>query len=463
VVVPASVCRAGVRAAVALVVVVATACVCVASAQAWSTTMQIAFQANTGFLWNWTINDPGSRTPYGMAADASPSEGPVSAGGAQHEIAFQANTGNLWTVGPGGHGATPYGIAAGTSPSLSDTGIAFQAQGTYSFLWVVGAGGSGGDGNELQVMAPGTSPSLAGAEIAYVGTDNQVWVGEDRFASTGFYTDSSPAINATGDIAMQDSGGDLWTGNANTLHDTGLAISNSSGPSINDNGDVAFDGSNGDLWVMCCGGDGDTGAEMMPGTDPSIDDQDDVAFQGSNGDLWIWIAPASGVASGAHDLGLGVMAGTSPSISLDPGLIGAARPRTSRIAGAGNNRLHGGPRNDLIYGGRGNDRVSGARGNDQLYGGPGNDQLYGGAGNDRIYGGPGNDRTVDLGGATTVFPGSGANWVDVADRHSDDRVACAPGSTNHIVADRHDRIAFTCRGKRSTIRYVPGRQSRRAH
>jgi hypothetical protein len=35
-------------------------------------------------------------------------------------------------------------------------------------------------------------------------------------------------------------------------------------------------------------------------------------------------------------------------------------------------------------------------------------------------------------------------------------------STNHIVGDRHDRIACTCRGKQSTIRYIHGRQSPRA-
>src|SRR6185312_3390131 len=119
-------------------------------------------------------------------------------------------------------------------------------------------------------------------------------------------------------------------------------------PSINDNNDVAYQGSNGDLWVICCGGGGDTGAKMMPGTSPSIDDQDDIAFQGSNGNLWIWIAPAAGVASGAHDLGLGMKAGTSPSISRDPGLVGGARPQTSQIGGPGSNRLNGGRGNDLI-------------------------------------------------------------------------------------------------------------------
>jgi hypothetical protein len=59
-----------------------------------------------------------------------------------------------------------------------------------------------------------------------------------------------------------------------------------------------------------------------------------------------------------------------------------------------------------------------------------------------------------------VFPGPGTNWVDVADGRGDDRVLCAAGSINHIVADRGDRIARSCRGKRSTIRYVRVRQHR---
>jgi Ca2+-binding RTX toxin-like protein len=154
-----------------------------------------------------------------------------------------------------------------------------------------------------------------------------------------------------------------------------------------------------------------------------------------------------------------MMAGTSPSISLDPGVI-----PVNAIGGApGNDRLNGSSRNDIIFGGRGNDRISGARGNDVLYGGLGNDRIFGGRGNDRIFGETGNDRIVDHRGATTVSPGSGTNRVDVADGRGGDRVVCAPGSTNHIVADRGDRIARTCRGKRSTIRYVRVRQPRSAH
>ena len=53
------------RAAVAFGVALAAAGVCVPAAQAWSTNMEIAFQADTGYLWTWTINNPGSIPAWG--------------------------------------------------------------------------------------------------------------------------------------------------------------------------------------------------------------------------------------------------------------------------------------------------------------------------------------------------------------------------------------------------------------
>jgi hemolysin type calcium-binding protein len=483
----ASVRRVWGRAALAFVVVLAAACLSVPGAQAWSTNMEIAFQANTGDLWTWTIDNPGSNTGMGMMAGTNPSVAPLSGFGSDHEIAFQANTGYLWTTGAFGQGRTIYGVAPGTSPSIAGSEIAFQAQG--GDLWTVGLGGQGDTG--LGMMA-GTSPSIAGSEIAFVANTGDLWADQGigsglSGTDTTTYAGTSPSVNANNTVAYEDSfTQDLWAGNPagnenanNVISDSGVAMSSSShtegsSPSINDNDDIAFQASNGDLYVLYkfhgtgfggggAAGGGDTGAKMMPGTSPSIDDNDDVAFQGSNGNLWIWIAPASGVASGAHDLGMGMKGGTSPAIGRDPGGLGGARPQTSKIGGPGNDRLNGRSQNDLIYGGRGNDLIRGARGEDQLYGGPGSDRIYGGPENDRIYGGPGNDRIVDHRGATTVFPGSGTNRVDVADRRSDDRVVCAPGSTNHIVADQRDRIARSCRGKRSTIRYVRSRQLRSTH
>jgi hypothetical protein len=89
-------------------------------------------------------------------------------------------------------------------------------------------------------------------------------------------------------------------------------------------------------------------------------------------------------------------------------------------------------------------KISGGGGPDLIHGGPGNGRLDGGRGNDFIYG--------DKRGHTTVFPGSGTNQVNVADGDGDS-VICAAGSINHIDADRGDRIAPSCRGERSSLRY----------
>ena len=108
-------------------------------------------------------------------------------------------------------------------------------------------------------------------------------------------------------------------------------------------------------------------------------------------------------------------------------------------------------------GGAGHDELGALGDGAKICGGAGPDLIHGGPGNDVIYG---NKR-----GHTTVFPGSGTNQVNVANGHGGDRVMCAPGSINHITADRGDRIAPSCRGKRSTVRYVrlpSGRPTARA-
>ncbi|MBV8988868.1 MAG: hypothetical protein JO372_09950 [Solirubrobacterales bacterium] len=127
-------------------------------------------------------------------------------------------------------------------------------------------------------------------------------------------------------------------------------------------------------------------------------------------------------------------------------IVGGARH--DELGALGNAaKIYGGAGPDLIHGGPGNEVIDGGPGNDLIYAGPGNDVIYGGPGNDAIYG---NKR-----GHTTAFPGSGTNTVNVANGHGGDRVMCAPGSINHITADRSDRIAPSCRrAKASTVRYV---------
>jgi Ca2+-binding RTX toxin-like protein len=189
---------------------------------------------------------------------------------------------------------------------------------------------------------------------------------------------------------------------------------------------------------------------MAAGTSPSIDAAGNVAFQGSNGNLWTY----AGNGNGTTDTGAAMMAGTSPSIQ--PGLgFTAPPPPTSVIrggpdddrldSGAGSDLIRGGAGNDVAHGGPGRDVTQGGPGKDRIYGGRGSDLLHGNRGDDVLYGGLGKDRIVDHRGATTVFAGSGANLVDVADGRGDDRVVCAPGTITDFFADRRDRIARSCR------------------
>ena len=79
----------------------------------------------------------------------------------------------MWTTGVGGGGATPYGMMAGTSPSIGGSEIAFQANG--GDLWTVGSNGTGGDGDTGFGMMAGTSPSMAGSEIAFQSNTGALW------------------------------------------------------------------------------------------------------------------------------------------------------------------------------------------------------------------------------------------------------------------------------------------------
>ena len=143
------------RAAVAFVVALAAACGYVPAARAFSTNTEIAFQANTGDLWTWAIDNPGSSTGMGMMAGSGPSVAPLPGFGSNHEIAFQAKTGYLWTTGAFGQGATPYGMMAATSPSINKFGeIAFQ--GNTGHLRTTGLFG----GDSALAMMAGTSPSM---------------------------------------------------------------------------------------------------------------------------------------------------------------------------------------------------------------------------------------------------------------------------------------------------------------
>ena len=104
--------------------------------------------------------------------------------------------------------------------------------------------------------------------------------------------------------------------------------------------------------------------------------------------------------------------------------VGSAGVRNLFRAGAGNDRLTGGPLADLLCGEAGNDQIGGGGGADQLYGdfcpgatlsalaraaaaGEGNDVIGGGPGNDRLVGGGGNDRLTGGAGRDKLSGGAG--------------------------------------------------------
>ena len=73
---------------------------------------EIAFQANTGSLWEFDPGCCGRDLGLGMKAGTSPSSDDAG------DVAFQGSDGHLWVTGPGGTFDLGLGMRAGTSPSL---------------------------------------------------------------------------------------------------------------------------------------------------------------------------------------------------------------------------------------------------------------------------------------------------------------------------------------------------------
>ena len=122
--------------------------------------IQVAFQANTGYLWEQTPQTGGINQGYAMAGGTSPSITALAAGG--YETAIQANTGLLWEVGSYINFNTRLGMRSGTSPSITAVPgivleVAFQAN--TGVLWtqdLAHGGISRGVGMEAN-----TSPAIA--------------------------------------------------------------------------------------------------------------------------------------------------------------------------------------------------------------------------------------------------------------------------------------------------------------
>jgi Ca2+-binding RTX toxin-like protein len=108
-------------------------------------------------------------------------------------------------------------------------------------------------------------------------------------------------------------------------------------------------------------------------------------------------------------------------------------------AGEGNDTIRGGRGNDRIVGGGGNDKLTGDAGNDRVDGGAGRDKLTGGAGDDRLSGGAGNDTLAGGAGRNRYAGGAGNDKVNAANGKKD-RVDCGAGRRDSARVDRNDRV-----------------------
>jgi uncharacterized delta-60 repeat protein len=109
------------------------------------------------------------------------------------------------------------------------------------------------------------------------------------------------------------------------------------------------------------------------------------------------------------------------------------------VAGQGNDVIRGGAGSDRLVGGGGNDRLAGGAGGDRMDGGAGRDRLSGGAGNDRLTGGAGNDTLAGGAGTNRYSGGAGNDKVSAVNRKRD-RVDCGAGRRDSAVVDRRDRV-----------------------
>lgn len=170
----------------------------------------IAFQSQNANLITVQLNsaDAVEATHWYLPVDSKTTPSVALVGGG-YEVAYRSGTnGALALAGTLTTGVTGYGLAAGTSPSISGFGtsgyeVAFNANGT-NHLWTYGTLGTADRGLG---MAPGTSPSIA------------------------------PITATTYEVAFQANTGVLWTyGNAGIPSgDTGHAMKAGTSPAISGN------------------------------------------------------------------------------------------------------------------------------------------------------------------------------------------------------------------------------------
>ncbi len=140
------------------------------------------------------------------------------------------------------------------------------------------------------------------------------------YPASSAYAHSGPLFDVTSGANGSCSPAYLCTAGLHYDGPTGLGTPNGPAAFISGGGpgdEVAFQASTGNLWVTGPAGSSNTGLGMAAGTSPSITGLTgggyEVAFQASTGNLWV-TGPA-----GSSNTGLGMAAGTSPSIAALPG------------------------------------------------------------------------------------------------------------------------------------------------
>ena len=250
-----------------------------------------------------------------------------------YQVAVEQSSGKLWTGGPAsGNKSWDQGMMAGTSASiakLSNGGHEQAFQANTGMLVTVGSYGT--DTNWGLKMAAGTSPSIAGIstggyEVAFQGSNNNLWtVGHfgTQDWKLGMMPGTSPSITALPnggyEIAFQANTGVLYTVGTyeKTPHGAwaGATMQKGTSPSITalpaGGYQVAYHGSDGGLYTIGHWANKAVARDIAPGTSPSItafQDTYEVAYNGTDGDLRT-------TGKEVKDWGLGMMAGTSPSIT----------------------------------------------------------------------------------------------------------------------------------------------------
>ena len=312
----------------------------IGTVSSWPSTYEVAFQANSGYLYTYSPTHGALNWTQGMAPGTSPSIASVDGG---YEIAFQANTGQLITVGAAGGTSWGLGMMPDTSPSIAALAgggyeVAFQAN--TGDLWTVGAGGgSQYHGSWNFGMMARTSPSISGLiqggyEVAFQTNTGDLWTvgagaGSAGVAwSLGMMVATSPAItrlSAGGyEVAVQANTGDLWTvgvGGGSQDHGSwNVGMMAGTGPAITGlvagGYEVALQTNTGVLWNVGAGSGSvnqNTGQGMAPGTSPDCvglaNGGFEDAFQANTG--YLFVVGSAGNANTQQ----GMMALTSPGVS----------------------------------------------------------------------------------------------------------------------------------------------------